>query len=80
MKNKVKDLDYINKTLDKVKDELLIDIEAIFTKQKELILNDNKMLDYLHNTQLRCNSGSAEALLEINILTRVMEEFKLNNK
>lgn len=75
-----KDIDYINKTLDKVKDELLIDIEAIFNKQKELIINDSKMLDYLHDTQLRVNSGSVEALLEINILTRVMEEFKLNIK
>ncbi len=71
--NLKKDLDYINKTLDKVKDELLIDIEAIFTKQKELILNDSKMLDYLHDTQIK-------SLLEIDILTRVMEEFKLNIK
>lgn len=80
MKNKEKDLDYIDKTFNNIKDELLIDIDKIFNKQKELIINNNKMLDYLHETQLRVNSGSVEALLEINILTRVMEYLKLNSK
>ena len=76
----MENLDYIDNTLDKVKDELLLDIDKIFNKQKELLVNNNKMLDYLHETQLRVNSGSVEALLEINILTRVMEYLKLNSK
>lgn len=72
-----KDLEYINKKLDKVKSEILDNIDTIITKQKDLIINDSKMLDYLNETQLRVSSGSVEALLEIYILTKVTENIKL---
>lgn len=65
--------------LNKLNNELNLEVKDIIEKQKDLIVNKEKMLNYLNEVQLRLNSGSVSALLEMYVLVKITEDNNIKN-